>query len=77
MRRRLPFMISPSSLSAFSASIVQGGINAGSGVQTTRAQARAAQSAPAAPPQPPLQAAPPGAMPGQKLPRGSLLDLSV
>jgi hypothetical protein len=77
MRRSLPFMISASSLSAFSASIVHGGINAGPGVQPARAQAGAARSAPAARPQPPVQAMPPDAMPGEKLPRGSLLDLSV
>jgi hypothetical protein len=77
MRRSLPFMISASSLSAFSASIVRGGINAGSGVQPARGQARAGQSASAAPPQPPVQAMPPEAVPAQKLPRGSLLDRSV
>jgi hypothetical protein len=70
-------MISPSSLSAFSASLAHGGISATGGMSPGRGEARAGQAGAAQPPQPPAQAMPPGAAPGRKMPRGSLLDLSV
>jgi hypothetical protein len=67
-------MISPSSLSAFSASVTNGGISATGNVQKARAQ-------PKAPPQPPQSAAPqttaPRPAPGTFTPRGTLLDLTV
>jgi hypothetical protein len=72
-------MISPSSLSAFSASVA-GSLNGASRISPVRSQAT----------QDPQQAAPPAAapgvpgrpvgtvpLPGQILPRGSLLDVSV
>ncbi len=75
MRRSLFRMISPSSLSAFSASIANGGIANGgiSGVQPVRTPPSPAR---AAPPQSAPQV-PPQIAPGQKLPRGSLLDLTA
>jgi hypothetical protein len=67
-------MISPTSLSAFSASVANGGISATGDVQKARAQPKS--------PQPPGQSAappsaPPRPSPGTYTPRGSLLDLSV
>ena len=77
MRRRLLHMSSPSSLSAFSASAsggVVGGVSAMGSVGRPAAthEARVAP-APAALPGP-MSPPPP---PGQRLPRGSLLNLSV
>ena len=73
-------MISNGSLSAFSASVAQNGIGALQAtpqLQRIRSQAPAQSSgmnaAPAGSPRP----APPQVQPGQILPRGSLLDLSV
>ena len=77
MHVSLPRMISPSSLSAFSASITAqpiaptGPVPAPSPVQNARAQSTAAPAAAG-------NAAPlPASPPGRVLPRGSLLDLSV
>ena len=72
-------MISNGSLSAFSASISQGGIGGVHGpapVQRIRAQSPAPQATglSASPAGRPM---PPPVQPGQVLPRGSLLDLSV
>ncbi len=76
MRPRLMRMISPHSLSAFSASIANGGISATGGVQKARNQQAPAQStAPAPQSTGPVPGAP--RQPGQFMPRGSLLDLSV
>ncbi|MCX7382186.1 MAG: hypothetical protein NT133_12350 [Alphaproteobacteria bacterium] len=75
MRRSLFRMISPTSLAAFSASITHGGI---AGVPTTRAKPAAARAAPSqAGPHSSAPAQPPLAPPGQKLPRGSLLNLTA
>jgi hypothetical protein len=71
-------MISNGSLSAFSASLSQGGVgpvNAATAVQRVRAQAPAQSSGVSAAPSGRPQ--PPPVQPGQVLPRGSLLDLSV
>ncbi len=70
MRRSLYRMISPTSLAAFSASIANGGI---AGTPAARVQPTAARAAPpqAAPATPPLT------QPSQKLPRGSLLNLTA
>jgi hypothetical protein len=72
-------MISNGSLSAFSASVAQSGMTAIQGaapVQRIRSQSSAPQtnglSGPAA-----GRPMPPPTQPGQVLPRGSLLDLSV
>ena len=79
MRRSLIRMISPTSLSAFSASIAKDGIATGAPSPTARKhQARAQSTAPAqsaAPTRPPQR--PQGAAPGQFTPRGSLLDLTA
>jgi hypothetical protein len=76
MRPKLLRMISPHSLSAFSASIANGGISATGSVQKARSQqAPAPTSAPA--PQSPGPAPVAPHQPGQFMPRGSLLDLSV
>ncbi len=78
MRLTLPRMISPSSLSAFSAAVAGPGVNGRvSGVAPVQ-QARAQSSGPpvsvgAAQANRPS----PDAAPGRPLPRGSLLDLSV
>ena len=76
MRPKLMRMISPHSLSAFSASIANGGISATGGVQKARSQQAPAQSTTPAPQNTgPASGTP--RQPGQSLPRGSLLDLSV
>ena len=76
MHPRLMRMISPHSLSAFSASIAAGGISATGGVQKARSQQAPAQSTA---PAPQTTGPAPGTarQPGQFMPRGSLLDLSV
>jgi hypothetical protein len=84
MRPTLLRMIAPSSLSAFSASngvardAAAGGISSASPIQPVRAQS---QVAPGRPGSGAAQSggpqAPPTLAPGQVLPRGSLLDLSV
>ena len=77
MRRNLARMISPTSLSAFSASVTNGGIQP-SGVRSTgdvqqaRAQAGAKGPVPTITPRGPQTLAP-----GQYMPRGSLLDLTA
>lgn len=76
MRPRLLRMISPQSLSAFSASIANGGISASGNVQKARSQQAPAQSTAPAPQSTGPASAPPR-QPGQFMPRGSLLDLSV
>ena len=70
----MPAMLTPTTLSAFSSGVSQTGFAQAELVQRVRATAHP-QSPPslAAP-----AASPPAApQPGQKLPRGSLLDLSV
>ena len=71
-------MISPTSLSAFSASIAKDGIATGAPSPAARKhQARAQSTAPAqsaAPTRPPQR---PQGAPGQFTPRGSLLDLTA
>ncbi len=76
MRPRLLRMISPHSLSAFSASIANGGIAAAGPVQKARSQQ---PPAPGPAPAPQSTGPAPGTprQPGQLLPRGSLLDLTV
>jgi hypothetical protein len=71
-------MISTGSLSAFSASATNGALGrvaAAVPVQRVRAQASPAPTGVAAAPG--GRSAPPQVQPGQILPRGSLLDLSV
>jgi hypothetical protein len=71
-------MISNGSLAAFSASIAQSGIgsvNASQPVQRIRAQAPPQSNGVTA--SPGARPTPPPVQPGQILPRGSLLDLSV
>ena len=80
MRRKLFRMISPSSLSAFSQSIAQGGISTGSVQRATRAAEAAQQhkqsgmkqagAKDVAPPPAPVI----GPAPSRMLPRGSLLN---
>ncbi len=81
MRMMMLSMISSSSLSAFSASLTQGGINpaAGTGgVTRVRAAGMQPSQPQAAAPATRLPQADPGApQPSRTLPRGSLLDLSV
>ena len=64
-------MISPSSLSAFTAAV------APSSQPTRVAVATSARASQPDQVQKPLQALPPGAAPPRNAPRGSLLDLSV
>jgi len=78
MQLTILHMISNGSLSAFSASLANGGIGAARGVspvQRVRSQAPAQQSGVNASPS--VRQPPASAQPGQVLPRGSLLDLSV
>ena len=80
MRRRLLHMISPTSLSAFSASVTNGavlpgaGVDRAAGVSKARVPPQAGPASGAATGTTPL---PQGMPPGQRLPRGSLLNLSV
>lgn len=71
-------MISNGSLSAFSASVAKGAlgpVNAATPVQRIRAQAPSQPAGVATAPG--GRSTPPPVQPGQILPRGSLLDLSV
>ena len=89
MRFTVIRMISSSSLSAFSASLAQGGISGGAGAASgastsapvTRVRAAGMLAAPAqgSQPAPRLPQADPagGSQPSRALPRGSLLDMSV
>ena len=80
MSDRLLHMIAPSSLSAFSASVTNGVLGAfgPSPVQPVRARASGAPSGGTQTLSAPNgAAAPPNVPPGQTLPRGSLLNLSV
>jgi hypothetical protein len=77
MRRRLLDMISPHSLSAFSASIANGGISAAGHVQKARSQQAPAQATAPAPQSTGSAAPGTSRQPGQMMPRGSLLDLTV
>jgi hypothetical protein len=76
MRDIVQRMISSGSLSAFSVSASHGALGGASPVHKAQAQRAAPQQVP----QPGVAAAPrpvPNANPGQPMPRGSLLDLSV
>ena len=73
MRPSLLHMISPHSLSAFSASVAAGGVSPNARVQPARTQAAPASPSSAGGPPAPLTTRPPG----QMMPRGSLLDLTV
>jgi hypothetical protein len=79
MSARLLHMISPSSLSAFSASITNGTlgnrVTGANPIQSVRAQQSVPARASAGQKLSPQTA--PSVPPGQTLPRGSLLDLSV
>ena len=71
-------MISNGSLSAFSTSLANGGIGVVQPVpQVQRARAQTPVQAPGVNASPSARQPPPPAQPGQVLPRGSLLDLSV
>lgn len=79
MRRKLFRMISPSSLSAFSQSIAQGGISTGSVHRATRAAEAMQQKQPGMKQAGAKDVAPPpapviGPAPSRMLPRGSLLN---
>lgn len=76
MRRMIVRMIATGSLSAFSAAALQGPGAIGGGpmpVRFPKVPSGSGGGSSAAPPAPP----PAAAQPGQALPRGSLLDLSV
>jgi hypothetical protein len=80
MRDILLHMISPGSLSAFSASVTDGAIGSVTGagaVQPVRSRSTISDSAAVPQKLLPQGGAQPQPAPGQTLPRGSLLDLSV
>ncbi len=83
MRPSLLRMISPSSLSAFSASATRGVVQASTVAPSGSGIPPLSPLRPAPPPSPPPQGGAGGApaprdlAPGQRLPRGSLLNLSV
>ncbi len=73
MRATLPFMISPGSLSAFSASVTNGALGIGRAQPVQPAAARQ----PAQTPAPTSLQTPPRAPTNTPAPRGSFLDLSI
>lgn len=71
----MPLMLSPASLSAFSASVLKVGLGPVQPAQVLRPFGRTQQgAAPATATQPPSLPVPP---PSGNVPRGSLLDISV
>jgi hypothetical protein len=78
MRRKMLPMIAPTSLSALSVTAGTGGLAGTQKAAATVQPARAQSAAPALSAQPSGRTSlPSGVNPGQTLPRGSLLDLSV
>jgi hypothetical protein len=70
-------MLTPTSMSAFSSGVSQAGFGQVNPVQRTRLLPGQQTPPATAMPPPPSVASTAGVPPGQKLPRGSLLDLSV